>query len=272
MTGCTDLHNNAQKYLAARDTLWEKVANHPDFQSTGLKIYPHDSIAANLPHFLELFDREGDFLNISGIERVMDIGGANGDIAIVFALSGYETTVIDLTLPWAGGPLVVSLLNKELEANLRVVDLDVDRYFDYQDLERHTVNGDAYNHRYSETQKFDLITCTGLIYHLKNPYAFLESVRRLTRYAVIGTWVMSYLPDNVTRLDTVPVVYLLGSGELNFDTTNYWIFTAASLQRLAERSGFRVLNMRRSFVREDRISNAVSSGYGERAFLLLEAV
>jgi len=82
---------------------------------------------------------------------------------------------------------------------------------------------------------------------------------------------MSYLPDNVTRVRDLPLAYFLGSGELNNDASNYWIFSDLSFRRLAERAGFSVLSSAGAFGREDKISNPVDTNYGERGFLLLRS-
>lgn len=264
----TSLQQGLAQYLKVRAELLEQIQNNPEFKAAGVPTHPHDSLGVNLPQFLELFEKSGsaDFLGENGIERVLDIGGANGDIALVFALSGYEASVSDLTLSWARGPLVASLLNAELNANLRVIDLDVDRHFDYADLEKNTVNTGQYNHP-NERPGFDLITCTGLLYHLKNPFAFLESVRKLTRYAIIGTQIMNYFPHREERIDDTGLVYLLDRAELNDDPTNFWIFTNNAFHRLARLCGFRVICEARAPY-EKRPNNVPS----EQGYLLLEAV
>jgi tRNA (mo5U34)-methyltransferase len=151
-----------------------------------------------------------------------------------------------------------------------VVDLSVDGHFGYHDLINHTVNSRQFAHR-SQNNIFDLIICFGLLYHLKNPITFLESLHKVFRYCMLGTWLMSFFPDNVTRIREMPIAYLLGAGELNNDASNYWIFSDSSFRRLAERTGFSIISSTSVFGREDRISNPVDINYGERGFLLLRS-
>jgi len=117
------------------------------------------------------------------------------------------------------------------------------------------------------------VICIGLFYHLKNPFAFLESIRSMCHCCILETWLMSYLPDNLTKVRDVPIAYLLGTGELNNDSSNYWIFTDSSFRRLAERAGFSVENSASEFWRQDKISNPVDipNGYGEKGYLLLRS-
>ena len=82
---------------------------------------------------------------------------------------------------------------------------------------------------------------------------------------------MSCLPDNLTRVRDVSLAYLLGPGELNNDSSNYWIFSDASFRRLAERAGFSIVSSASAFSREDKMSNPVDMNYGERGFLLLKS-
>ena len=44
-----------------------------------------------------------------------------------------------------------------------------------------------------DMQHFDFSICVGLLYHLKNPYAFIESLARITRYCIVGTWIFTQL-------------------------------------------------------------------------------
>lgn len=272
MDGQAKLVESARHFLERRDTLYEAVANSPQFRATGAGLYGNDSVNANFSIILELLAASGssDFLTQNGIQTVIDLGGANGDLTFIFDGVGFETTLVDRENSYENGPLVASLINAQLGANARVIDRSIDGYFSYNDLLMHTVNSGQFRHR-SETNSFDLAICLGLLYHLKNPYAFLESISRLCRYCILGTWLMSYYPDNITSVRDVPIAYLLGHGELNNDASNYWIFTEKSFRRLAERTGFSIISSVSAFVREDKISNPVDPNYGERGHLLLRS-
>ena len=200
------------------------------------------------------------------------MGGANGDLSFVFAGAGFETTLVDLSQSYQNGPLAASLINLQLNGNVRVIDFSIDGYFSYRNLIDRSVNFGQFSHK-SQSEVFDLALCLGLFYHLKNPFAFLESIHNMCHYCILETWLMSYLPDNITRIRDVPIAYLLGAGELNNDSSNYWIFTDSSFRRLAERAGFSVVSSASEFWREDKISNPVDipSGYGEKGYLLLRS-
>jgi hypothetical protein len=268
----TTLLDSARKFLERRTELYNLVINLPEYITSGATLYPHDIISNNFPIIIDLLQASGssDFLREKDIETVLDVGGANGDLSFVFAGAGFETTLIDLSISYERSPLVASLVNLQLGANVRVVDHSVDGYFDYNDLMEHTVNSGQFSHD-SHSEVFGLVICFGLLYHLKNPLAFLESVSKICRYCILGTWLMSYLPDNITRVRDAPLTYFLGPGELNNDASNYWVFTDASFRRLAERAGFSIVCSVSAFGREDKISNPVDINYLERGFLLLRS-
>src|SRR6516225_595044 len=268
----TTLVDSARKFLERRAELYNLVINLPEYTASGARLYPHDIISNNFPIIVELLQASGssDFLREKDIETVLDVGGANGDLSFVFSAAGFETTLVDLSISYERSPLVASLINLQLGANVRVVDLSVDGYFNYSDLVKYTVNSGQFSHD-SHSEVFDLVICFGLLYHLKNPFAFLESVGNLCRYCIMGTWLMSYLPDNITRVRDIPLTYFLRPGELNNDASNYWVFTDSSFRQLAERAGFSIVCSVSAFSREDKISNPVYIDYLERGFLLLSS-
>jgi hypothetical protein len=272
MRSKTTLLDSAREFLEKRSELYDNVANSPEYVESGARLYPYDIIGANFAVLIDLLEKSesSNFLNENGIATVLDVGGANGDLSFVFARAGFETTLVDLSISYSKAPLVASLINLQLGANVRVVDLSVDGHFNYGDLMGHTVNFGQFTHN-SYSEIYGLVICCGLLYHLKNPVAFLESVSKICRYCILGTWLMSYLPDNMTKVRDSSVVYFLKPGELNNDPSNYWIFTDSSFRRLAERTGFSVVSSASAFGREDKISNPVDINYGERGFLLLRS-
>jgi tRNA (mo5U34)-methyltransferase len=266
------LVDSAREFLERREELYNMVANSPEYRALGVPLYPHDIISNNFPIIVELLQASGssDFLREEDVKTVLDVGGANGDLSFVFAGAGFETTLIDFSISYQKSPLVASLINLALKANIRVVDFSVDGHFNYHDIIEHTVNFGQFAHEL-RSEVFDLVICFGLLYHLTNPVAFLASVSKISRYCILGTWLMSYLPDNVTRVRDMSLVYFLGPGELNNDASNYWVFTESSFRRLAERTGFSIVSSVSAFGREDKISNPVDINYLERGFLLLRS-
>jgi len=272
MSSKTELLDSARKYLEKRSKLYNIVTSSPEYLASGVQLYPYDIMGANFSIIVDLLEKSGspDFLSENGIGTVLDLGGANGDLAFVFAGTGCETTLVDLTISYQNSPLAASLINLQLGANVRVIDFSIDGHFDHNDLIDHTVNLGQFNHK-SHSGIYDLVICFGLFYHLKNPFAFLESVRNICRYCILGTWLMSYLPDNTTRVRETSLAYILGTGELNNDPSNYWIFTDSSFRRIVERAGFSIVSSASAFGREDKMSNPVDVNYGERGFLLLRS-
>ena len=138
----TTLVDSARKFLERRAELYNLVINLPKYSASGATLYPHDIISNNFPIIVELLQASGlsDFLREKDIETVLDVGGANGDLSFVFSAAGFETTLVDLSISYERSPLVASLINLQLGANVRVVDLSVDGYFNYSDLMKYTVN------------------------------------------------------------------------------------------------------------------------------------
>jgi hypothetical protein len=162
------LRENVELFLSERPKLYAHVANCEQFKATSATLYGEE-ITGNLHYVQKLFDTSGysDFLDENEVQSVADVGGANGDLSFVFSMSGFQTTLVDLTLPGRlNGPLVASLINEQLKANVRVIDFDVDGHFDYFDLIKHTVNFGKFEH-HDCRPLFDLVICVGLLYHLR---------------------------------------------------------------------------------------------------------
>src|SRR5271166_2197694 len=259
----TVLAQTAATFQVQRPNLHDFISRSPIFTAASVPLYSFDTLG-NLEIILKLVEKADaiDFFVNNGIRTILDAAGANGDISFIFSLSGFQTTYVDMTLPWAAGPLVASLSNLRVGANVRVVDFDLDRHFQYSDLTANTVNAGQFKHQDYGTI-FDLVVCTGFLYHLKNPFAFLESLSKLCRFCIRGTWCMSHLPDNVTKVRDAPVAYLLDAERAN-DGSNYWIFTHTAYNRLVTTAGFVNLASVNEFLRDDRISNATDLDYWEK--------
>jgi 2-polyprenyl-3-methyl-5-hydroxy-6-metoxy-1,4-benzoquinol methylase len=118
----TTLVDSARKFLERRSDLYNLVVNLPEYIASGTTLYPHDIISNNYPILVELLQASGssDFLKEKDIETVLDVGGANGDLSFVFAEAGFETTLLDLSISYERSPLVASLINLQLGANVRL--------------------------------------------------------------------------------------------------------------------------------------------------------
>jgi hypothetical protein len=109
----------------------------------------------------------------------------------------------------------------------------------------------------------------GLLYHLKNPFYFLEALSRHCRYCFLSTRIMRVLPDGATNVANAPVAYLAGPQEVNGDDSNFWIFTDVGLRRLVTRTNWQPIAWLTSGVETD--SDPVHPDKDERAFCLLES-
>jgi hypothetical protein len=78
---------------------------------------------------------------------------------------------------------------------------------------------------------FGLALCLGVLYHLKNPFGFLENLARHVRYCLLTTRI-AQVTVRGTAMAKEPVAYLLNPSEANNDPTNYWIFSEAGLRRI----------------------------------------
>jgi tRNA (mo5U34)-methyltransferase len=145
---------------------------------------------------------------------IADIGAADGDIAFLLSSLGCEVDIVDHAPTNFNGLEGARLLARRLKSTVRVVDTDLDRHFA---LPR---------------ERYDVVLLLGVLYHLKNPFNALEALAGYTRSCILSTRIAKLSGDRTTRIDDLPVAYLLGPTECNNDPTNFWIFSEAGLRRL----------------------------------------
>src|SRR5260370_19941047 len=116
-------------------------------------------------------------------------------------------------------------------------------------------------------ENYQLAFFLGILYHLKNPFYALEILSRQARYCVLSTRIANVLPSEEGRRDMqgVPIAYLADEGELNDDTTNYWLFSGAGLLRLMKRANWEVLE---HFTAGDRQGGQRASGFPRSRYAL----
>lgn len=136
------------------------------------------------------------------------------------------------------------------------------------DVTIHELNLDAY-FDWPRAQ-YGLVFFMGILYHLRNPFYVLESLAKVTRYALISTRIAQYSPDLKTRFAEFPVGYLLHSTEANNDATNFWIFSDAGLRRILERTGWKIVDYMTAG--NTNKSDPASSESDERAFALVQSL
>lgn len=271
MTVRDKIFEAADKLVNSRKTWLPVLEGDKEFLSRGGIIYPYDTISANLSGLFELFDQTGitSRLETSEIVKVADIGCANGELGLSFAQAGFEATAIDYSYKHDQAPYVVSRIGEILQIPITVADINVDTHFTVEDLARAVCSKES--HLISGYQ-FDLAICLGLLYHLKNPFAFLESLGKLSRYALVGTHIITHTPNFRYRVDDYPIAYLVDSLELNNDPTNFWMLSERAFVRLVERCGFKLLG--KMLLPNNPLELAVPDrpDIGVRCFLMLESV
>jgi len=151
---------------------------------------------------------------------VLDIGAADGHMSFLFERLGHAVHAID------HAPANYNYMNgiRQLAASLS------------SGIAIHDIDFDARPFPPADQYSFTLLL--GILYHLKNPYCVLENLARRSPYLYMSTRLLSTL---LTDLFPLPTVWLAGAGELDFDSTNYWLFTRRSLHRMLARAGWDVI-------------------------------
>lgn len=122
------------------------------------------------------------------------------------------------------------------------------------DIEHHQINVLDINRE--KFGQFDITLCLGLLYHTSDPYMALARCADLTGKRLL---IESYCLDRIApkALRQEPIMRFISDptrfpqyGNVNNDSSNFWVFTSLCLQRMTEDLGFRV---KRLDVRDDRV-------------------
>jgi tRNA (mo5U34)-methyltransferase len=199
--------------------------------------YRFDSFA-NLAQFDVLLGVDGveRVVELSGDEPVADFGTADGDLAFLLESLGCRVSAIDWPGTNANQMRGVELMKRELGSAVDIRAIDIDDQF--------RLDGD----------RFGLALALGLLYHLKNPFYFLERLACHARHCIVSTRI---LPRGRTG---DPVAWLTGDREFENDATNYWFFSEAGMLRLMDRCGWDVVR-----------HNVTGDGGDDRFFCLAES-
>jgi hypothetical protein len=190
--------------------------------------YRFDSFA-NVTHFESLLPKGlQSVLELAGDEPVADIGAGDGDIALLLESLGCRVTAIDWPGVNANQMEGVRLLKRELGSSIEIREMEIDDQF--------RLDG----------ERFGLVLALGLLYHLKNPFYFLERLARHSRYCLLSTVIV---PPGRTN---EAIAYLTRDRELHNDPTNYWFFSEAGMLRLLDRCGWDVRSQRIAGEEKDR--------------------
>ena len=191
---------------------------------------------ANLTQFEQILDNGFETaLKLAGDEPVADLGAGDGDVSFLFESRGCQVTAMDWPGTNENRMLGMRLLRQELGSSIGIRPVEFDDQF--------RLDGERYG----------LILALGLLYHLKNPYYFMERIARHGRYCIFSTRVLAD-----SKLG--PVAELVREREFLNDPTNYWFFSEAGIRRLLDRCGWDI-------VRE----NIAGDGVDNRFFCLAES-
>jgi SAM-dependent methyltransferase len=186
--------------------------------------YRYDSLGNFLTLDRMLTGPRRDFLSLIADRPVLDIGCADGDMALFLDSLGCKVHAVDNPATNHNGMAGVRALVQAMGACVEVFERDID-----DDLR-------------APVERYSLALMLGVLYHLKNPFRVLEALSRHARYLVLSTRVARRAPDRETSIAWLPVAYLVGDAETNDDATNFWIFSPVGLERLLARAGWRVVD------------------------------
>jgi tRNA (mo5U34)-methyltransferase len=213
--------------------------------------YPYDSFSV-FPVLRKLLAPGHDDLSaFLGSDPILDVGSGDGVLSFFFESLGYEVHAVDWPETNFNRMVGLAKLKSALRSSVHVHAINLDAGFALP------------------PQHFGLSLAFGLLYHLKNPFGFLEALARRTRYCLLSTRVAQLTPDHSTRIERAPVAYLVDETETNQDRTNYWIFSEEGLRRVLARTGWDVSALLTTGCTVD--SDPSDPGADERAFCLLRS-
>ncbi len=213
--------------------------------------YPYDSLANFTLIEQTLKDPFRSIRALIDDRPVLDIGCADGATSFFLESLGVQVEAIDFPPTNYNGMQGIRALAEHLGSKIRIHSLDLDSQFQ---LPR---------------QDYGVVLFLGILYHLKNPYFAMEQLARSTRYCFVSTRVAKLNPSKTSSIEDLPVAYLVGPQETNYDSTNYWIFSKAGLLRLFERTGWQVCSWKHFGNLKD--SDPASTKGDERVFCLLKS-
>lgn len=230
----------------------ELLARKEKITPTEFAWYPYDTMA-NVFHLDAMLSgsNRSIFDQFAG-ERIADIGAADGDFGFFLEHElGCLVDLIDTSGPNFNALHGARRLVSELDSSARVHDVDLDSQFQLP------------------AEHYRAVLFLGLLYHLKNPFYVLESLAVHAEYCFLSTRIAQVSSDHQTRIEPIPVAYLLDPTEANNDPTNFWIFSERGLRRLLDRTGWEILDYTTVGCQED--SDPAAPDRDQRAFCLLRS-
>lgn len=235
------------KLLAAEfDTKLSTVKS----QNRNVDWYPYHSMS-NVDRLCQILPAEiiGQIVAGDLNWRVLDVGAADGDLGYFFESCNSRVNFLDNVPTNYNDCKGIAALRTALGSNAELIEQDIDRRF--------TLEG-----------QYDLALALGLLYHLRNPMAFLKTLAEHAERIVLSTRVANHLPDG-TKIGQSSIAYLLRARESNNDPTNYWTFSPTGLKTALQRCGW---NVKTSTLAGAKRSNPVDNDADQRMFVYCERV
>jgi 2-polyprenyl-3-methyl-5-hydroxy-6-metoxy-1,4-benzoquinol methylase len=212
--------------------------------------YPYRSMS-NISHLCNILPAEIMERLVAGtLEwRVLDVGAADGDLGYFFESRGSQIEFLENPPTNYNDCKGIATLRAKLGSGAGLIKQDIDRNIT---LDR----------------QYDFALALGLLYHLRNPMAFLMTLAEHAERMVLSTRIANHLPDG-TNVEQSSVAYLLRCRESNNDPTNYWTFSPAGLETVLRRCGW---NMKAKFFTGATRSNPVENDADQRMFVYCDRV
>ncbi len=249
------LPRNAQELIALRHEFSQRLAEAKKVPlPSHFTWYPYDSMAS-IDHVGPFLQRHfDDFQRALRAGPVIDFGCGDGDMPLFFASLGCQVAAADHPRNnhnWMAG---LRALRERLNLPLDIFELDADTATRLPET--------------SAGADYGLAISFGVLYHLKNPYLALETLAKQSRYCLLSTRVADVTKSGLAIKDQ-PLAYLLDHRETNNDPTNQWIFSPAGLERIAKRSGWRIIDKLTVGCKD--ASNPTDLDKDARAFLFMRS-
>jgi tRNA (mo5U34)-methyltransferase len=217
-----------------------------------IKWYEYDTLS-NFQHIRSFLDNSPLDELASDNSRILDIGGADGDLAFFLETLGFEASIIDFAPTNQNQLEGAETLAQILMSKVDIHNVDLDSYSAMKEL---------------QLGLYGVTFFLGLHYHLKNPFLLLDFLSSKSKYVFFSTRIARFTPRSY-EMKKESLAYLLDDTELNNDPTNFWVFSESALIRLFHRTNFEIVYSKS--VGDKKKSTPDSMRHDERFFALLKS-
>jgi tRNA (mo5U34)-methyltransferase len=243
-------HLDTKNQLVALAAEFDRRLKHFKSSDEEISWYPYQSMT-NVEHLYSILPQTIVDRLCAGDAgwRVLDVGAADGDLGFFFESRGCDLDFLDNPPTNFNDCDGIRAMQGMLESSSKLIVQDIDRAFTLD-------------------ESYQFAIALGLLYHLRNPMAFLMTLAERAERMVLSTRVANHLPDG-TDVSRASLSYFLRCREANNDPTNYWVFTPLGLETLLRRCGWRVVA---SKLLGPTVSNPVDEDADQRMFVYCERV